>query len=57
MTNTSLFARRQAAVPRGVASATQVFASKAENAEVWDTGVQLPPRGGRGGGMSGCPGG
>jgi len=36
MTNTELLARRQAAVPRGVASATPVFAARAENAEVWD---------------------
>ena len=36
MSNTELLARRNAAVPRGVASATQVFAVKAENAEVWD---------------------
>ncbi|HEX9778138.1 MAG TPA: 4-aminobutyrate--2-oxoglutarate transaminase, partial [Geopsychrobacteraceae bacterium] len=31
-----LLARRQAAVPRGVASATSVFAVKGENAEIWD---------------------
>lgn len=36
MSNTVLLNRRQAAVPRGVASATSVFAVKAENAEVWD---------------------
>ncbi len=36
MTNTQLLARRNAAVPRGVASATAVFAVKAENAEIWD---------------------
>jgi len=36
MTNTELLARRQAAVPRGVASATPIFVAKAENAEVWD---------------------
>jgi 4-aminobutyrate aminotransferase/(S)-3-amino-2-methylpropionate transaminase len=35
-TNAQLHARRQAAVPRGVASATPVFAAKAENAEIWD---------------------
>ena len=37
MSNLELSARRNAAVPRGVASATAVFAVKAENAEVWDT--------------------
>lgn len=31
-----LATRRNAAVPRGVASATSFFASRAENAEVWD---------------------
>lgn len=36
MSNSELLARRQAAVPRGVASATAVFAAKAENAEIWD---------------------
>lgn len=36
MTNAQLLARRNAAVPRGVASATAVFAAKAENAEIWD---------------------
>ena len=35
-TNTELLARRQAAVPRGVATATQIFAARAENAELWD---------------------
>jgi 4-aminobutyrate aminotransferase len=34
--NAQLLARRQAAVPRGVASATSVFAVKGENAEIWD---------------------
>lgn len=34
--NAQLLARRNAAVPRGVASATAVFAAKAENAEIWD---------------------
>jgi 4-aminobutyrate aminotransferase len=34
--NDQLLARRQAAVPRGVASATSVFAVKGENAEIWD---------------------
>lgn len=36
MPNSTLLERRNAAVPRGVASATQVFASKAENAMIWD---------------------
>jgi 4-aminobutyrate aminotransferase len=36
MSNSTLLARRNAAVPRGVASATAVFAEKAKNAEVWD---------------------
>jgi len=35
-TNASLLARRQAAVPQGVASAAPVFANHAENAELWD---------------------
>jgi 4-aminobutyrate aminotransferase/(S)-3-amino-2-methylpropionate transaminase len=35
-TNAELFARRNAAVPRGVSNATQVFAARAENAEIWD---------------------
>ncbi len=34
--NADLQARRDAAVPRGVASATSVFAARAENAEIWD---------------------
>ncbi|WP_308911542.1 4-aminobutyrate--2-oxoglutarate transaminase [Pseudokordiimonas caeni] len=34
--NAELLARRQAAVPRGVASATPIFAERAENAELWD---------------------
>ena len=32
----ALLARREAAVPRGVASAAPIFASYAENAELWD---------------------
>jgi 4-aminobutyrate aminotransferase len=36
MSNASLLARRQAAVPRGVTSATSIFAIKAQNAELWD---------------------
>ena len=35
-TNAALLARRQAAVPRGVASAAPVFADRADNAELWD---------------------
>jgi 4-aminobutyrate aminotransferase / (S)-3-amino-2-methylpropionate transaminase / 5-aminovalerate transaminase len=35
-TNRELQTRRQAAVPRGVSSATAIFAAKAENAELWD---------------------
>ncbi|WP_404710420.1 4-aminobutyrate--2-oxoglutarate transaminase [Sphingomonas sp. MMS24-J13] len=34
--NEEYLARRIAAVPRGVASATPVFADRAENAEIWD---------------------
>ncbi|GFE49498.1 aspartate aminotransferase family protein [Roseobacter cerasinus] len=34
--NAALLARREAAVPRGVASAAPVFADRAENAELWD---------------------
>ncbi|SFT76858.1 4-aminobutyrate--2-oxoglutarate transaminase [Sedimentitalea nanhaiensis] len=34
--NAVLLARREAAVPRGVASAAPVFAARAENAELWD---------------------
>lgn len=34
--NAALLARREAAVPRGVASAAPVFAARAENAELWD---------------------
>ncbi len=36
MSNSNLLARRAAAVPRGVATAMNVFASKAGNALVWD---------------------
>jgi 4-aminobutyrate aminotransferase/(S)-3-amino-2-methylpropionate transaminase len=35
-TNAELFARRQAAVPRGIGHATPLFAERAENAEIWD---------------------
>jgi 4-aminobutyrate aminotransferase/(S)-3-amino-2-methylpropionate transaminase len=34
--NADLHARRERAVPRGVANATQVYAARARNAEVWD---------------------
>ena len=34
--NKVLLSRREAAVPRGVGSATAVFAARAENAELWD---------------------
>lgn len=34
--NETLEARRQAATPRGVGVATQVYADRAENAELWD---------------------
>ncbi|RQW46119.1 4-aminobutyrate--2-oxoglutarate transaminase [Novosphingobium sp. LASN5T] len=36
MSNADLLVRRNAAVPRGVANATNVYAAKAENAEIWD---------------------
>jgi 4-aminobutyrate aminotransferase-like enzyme len=36
MSNVELLNRRNAAVPRGVASATVGFAVKGENTEVWD---------------------
>ncbi len=35
-TNAALMARRNAAVPRGIAHATTIFAARAENAEIWD---------------------
>jgi len=35
-TNAALLARREAAVARGVASATPIFAAYADNAELWD---------------------
>jgi 4-aminobutyrate aminotransferase/(S)-3-amino-2-methylpropionate transaminase len=34
--NAELHARRERAVPRGVANASQVYAARAKNAEVWD---------------------
>jgi 4-aminobutyrate aminotransferase / (S)-3-amino-2-methylpropionate transaminase / 5-aminovalerate transaminase len=36
LTNAALLARRHAAVPRGVANATSIFAANAKNAELWD---------------------
>lgn len=36
MLNDDLLGRRNDAVPRGVATATPVFADRAENAEIWD---------------------
>ncbi len=35
-TNAELLARRNAAVPRGVATATPIFAARAKNSELWD---------------------
>ena len=35
-TNADLLARRNQAVPRGVAHAAPVYADRAENAELWD---------------------
>ena len=35
-TNAALFARRQAAIPRGVGHSHNIFIAKGENAEVWD---------------------
>jgi len=35
-TNQELYARRQAAVSRGVSNATEIFVARAENAEIWD---------------------
>lgn len=35
-TNSSLHARREAAVPRGVANACSIYADRAVNAELWD---------------------
>lgn len=34
--NADLLARRRAAVPRGVSTATPIFADRAENGEIWD---------------------
>ena len=35
-TNAALFARRQAAIPRGVGHSHQIFIERGENAEIWD---------------------
>ena len=35
-TNSDLLQRRVASVPRGIGSATGMFAARAENAELWD---------------------
>uniref|UniRef100_UPI002FE3BECE aminotransferase class III-fold pyridoxal phosphate-dependent enzyme n=1 Tax=Hyphomicrobium sp. TaxID=82 RepID=UPI002FE3BECE len=35
-TNAELQARRMAAVPRGIGHATQIYAKRAKNAEIWD---------------------
>src|SRR5688572_33078394 len=40
MTNQSLLERRTLAVPRGVATATPVFAARATNTEIWDVEVK-----------------
>lgn len=36
MTNTDLTARKNAAISRGVGMTTQIYAQRAENAEIWD---------------------
>ena len=36
LTNAALFARREAAIPRGVGHSHQIFIARGENAEVWD---------------------
>lgn len=36
LTNAALFARRQAAIPRGVGHSHQMFIARGENAEIWD---------------------
>ena len=36
MTNAALFARREAAIPRGVGHSHQIFIAHGENAEIWD---------------------
>lgn len=36
LTNAALFARRNAAIPRGVGHSHQIFIERGENAEIWD---------------------
>lgn len=36
LTNAALFARREAAIPRGVGHSHQIFIARGKNAEVWD---------------------
>ena len=36
LTNAALFARREAAIPRGVGHSHQIFIVRGENAEIWD---------------------
>ena len=36
LNNAELFARRGAAIPRGVSTSTPIFIDRAENAEIWD---------------------
>jgi 4-aminobutyrate aminotransferase / (S)-3-amino-2-methylpropionate transaminase / 5-aminovalerate transaminase len=36
LTNAALFARREAAIPRGVGHSHQIFIARGENAEIWD---------------------
>ncbi|NMM08427.1 4-aminobutyrate--2-oxoglutarate transaminase [Polaromonas sp.] len=36
LTNAALFARREAAIPRGVGQSHQIFIARGENAEIWD---------------------
>ena len=35
-TNASLYARREAAIPRGVGHTHQIFIDRGDNAEIWD---------------------
>ena len=36
LNNAALFARREAAIPRGVGNSHQIFIARGENAEIWD---------------------
>ncbi|MFP5484528.1 MAG: 4-aminobutyrate--2-oxoglutarate transaminase, partial [Gammaproteobacteria bacterium] len=36
LNNAALFARREAAIPRGVGHSHQIFIERGENAEIWD---------------------